>query len=180
VLRLAITTQSFEDIERYYQAFVDLDERNDDLIRHICAALVICGKFYLQNNQPRRAIELFQKAAATGSGRTRVIKEIVLALVAHNQAKTADEFLKKFPAEARRSPEYLLCEYVVMDKSVTPSISIDRGQKLLTDKVYDPIVYRILIERSREAQLDDRVENLAREAAERYPEMKEEFLAYLR
>ncbi|MBI3543681.1 MAG: hypothetical protein HY075_10455 [Deltaproteobacteria bacterium] len=82
VLRLAIVIGKYEDIEKYYSVFTNLDDRDETLIKYVCAALVVCGKYYLSTKLGHtRALELFRKAAVTASGRLNILKEIILALL---------------------------------------------------------------------------------------------------
>ena len=177
VVRLAILTQSYEDIERYYQIFVNLDDRNEDLIRYICAALVVCGKFYLQRHLQSRAMELFQKAAATASGRGRILREIILALVAHSLINEAEVFLKRFPPESQTGADYLSMEYLLGNQRLPTSLIIENGRGLIAKGVHDPLIYKILILRSREAGLADSAETLSKEATRRWPNQSDDFAA---
>ncbi|MBI3543715.1 MAG: hypothetical protein HY075_10625 [Deltaproteobacteria bacterium] len=100
VLRLAIINSRFEDIEQYYAAFCNMDEREDSLIRHVCAALIVCGKYYLRNGQKARALPFFQKATVAGVGRSNILKEIVQALNESGCVKEAEEFLAKHSSKS--------------------------------------------------------------------------------
>ena len=47
VLRLAIMTESYEDIEAYYRIFTMIDTRNDELVKYICSSFIVTGRYYL-------------------------------------------------------------------------------------------------------------------------------------
>lgn len=172
VLRLAIITGSYEDVERYYRIFTNIDERNEEMVKYICAALVVCGKYYLQQNFGSRAVELFQKAAITASGRTKILREIITALLDSGLAKQADEFLRRFPPESHSTPDYQAMNFLVMDQTSPRSRVIEKGRELLSKDIHDPVVYRVLIQRSLEAGLTHAVEDLVRQAVQRFPEQK--------
>lgn len=176
VLRLAVMTQSYEDIERYYQIFIDLDARNEELIKYICAALVVCGKFYLQKNFGTRATELFQKAAVTAGGRTKILREIVLALAQHELTKDALEFLKRFPPQSHTGVDYITCELLANDGINPPALTIDAGRKIIAQDIHDPSIYKVLVKRSIETGLNDYAENLKSEGVKRWPNMRDEFV----
>lgn len=175
VLRLAVMTGSYEDVERYYRIFTNIDERNEEMIKYVCAALVVCGKYYLQQNFGTRAIELFQKAAITASGRTRILREIIIALLDSGLAKQADEFLRRFPPETQSGVDYQAMNLLIMDQMSPRSQVIEKGRELLSKDLHDPIIYRILIRRSVEASLTHAVEDLLRAAQQRYPDQKATF-----
>ncbi len=176
VLRLAIVTGKFEDIERYYTIFTNIDDRDDTLIRYVCAALVVCGKYYLSTKVGNnRAIELFRKASVTAQGRTKVLKEIVLALLDYHLIKEADNFLSKFPPESFNSDEFLLLRFLVYNFAGKPSIIIDQGRALLSRGVVDDRLYTVMIQRSTEAELTAAVDELLHDACEKYPDKKSYF-----
>jgi two-component system chemotaxis response regulator CheY len=170
VLRLAIMNQKYEDVEKYYSVFCNIDERSDILIRYVCAALVVCGKYYLQTNNRTRAFELFQKAAVTSAGRTNILKEIVQSLVDFELAKEAADFLGRFPAEAQGAAEYNLLKFQVADISGTPSTVIAMGKELIAKGFVDENLYDIMIRRARQANSPAMVENLLYEAAAKFPQ----------
>ena len=179
VLRLAIMTKNYEDIERYYQAFIAMDERNEDLVRYVCAALVVCGKFYLQKNLASRALELFQKAGTTASGRVNILREIIMALLSFDLAKEAPEFLRRFPPDAQSGPDFLALEYAVLDKSAPAGVVIERGRQLVAKGVHDSLIYKVLIRRSRETGFQDSAESLTHDALAKWPDQKDEILKAL-
>ena len=172
VLRLAIMNQKYEDVEKYYSVFCNIDERSDILIRYVCAALVVCGKYYLQTNNRTRAFELFQKAAVTSAGRTGILKEIVQSLVDFSLSKEAVEFLGRFPPEAQSTPEYCLLKFRVTDLNGMPSPVIAMGKELIAKGMVDEDLYEIMIRRARQANSASLVENLLYEAAAKFPDSK--------
>lgn len=175
VLRLAIMTQSYEDVERYYRIFTNIDERNEEMIKYVCAALVVCGKYYLQQNFGSRALELFQKAAVTASGRTRILREIIIALLDFGLSKQADEFLRRFPSDTHKGLDYVTMNLLVMDHVSPRSLVIEKGRELLSKDYHDPLIYRVMIRRSVEAGLGHAVDDLMREAVKRFPDQKAAF-----
>lgn len=175
VLRLAIMTKSYEDVERYYRIFSNIDERNEEMIRYVCAALVVCGKYYLHQNFNSRALELFQKAAITASGRTKILREIISALLEFNLTTQAEEYLKRFPPDSQSQVDYLSMQYLVADRTNPRSIVIDKGRELIGKNMHDPAIYKVLIRRSAEAGLEHAVGDLVQAAAQKFPDQKEAF-----
>lgn len=173
VLRLAIMTKNYDDIERYYQIFTSIDARNDELIRYVCAALVVCGKFYLQANFPSRALELFKKAAATGSGRTKIIRELIQALCEFDMHKEAKEFLSRFPAETHKQADYLASEYLVSERSMESALLVDKGRKLIKEGIEDLMIYRVLIRHSVAVGLKDAADELIRTASTKWGDIQQ-------
>ncbi|OFZ79419.1 MAG: hypothetical protein A2583_02945 [Bdellovibrionales bacterium RIFOXYD1_FULL_53_11] len=175
VMRLAIMTKSYEDIEGFYRNFMDIEARTEELSRYVTAALVVCGKYYFQNDLPSRALELMNKAAITAAGRTKVLREIIITLLSFKQQKQAQDFLNRFPAETRKGADFLSMELVVLDGLVSVSKTIENGRRLLQQDLHDPAVYTVLIRRSNEAKLFDAAEQLLQTAVQKWPQQAKEF-----
>lgn len=177
VLKLAVVTQSYDDVERYYQLFTRLGDRSEEVVRYVCAALVVCGKHYLQGKFNSRALELFDRAATAGSERIKVLQEVVMALIDGGLPKEASRYLQKFPATQQSSPVFQALTFVVADKThETGSISIDRGKQLIQElNIHEPMIYSVVIRRSAEAGQKADAALFLGEAAKRWPEQKQKF-----
>jgi DNA-binding NarL/FixJ family response regulator len=170
VLRLAIMTKSYEDVERYYQSFIDLDARNDELVRYICAALVVCGKYYISTNNPSRGMELFRKASITGTGKVKILREIIMALAENEMLKDAREYLSRFPLEIQSGPDYQAMSYLVGSDSQPTTLTISLGRELVSKGVFDPVIHQVLIKKSIQEGYKDSAEELIREGLKKWPE----------
>lgn len=175
VLRLAVMTQSYEDIEKYYQIFIGIDARNDEMIKYMCASLVVCGKFYLRRSFNNRALELFQKAGATAAGRVKILREIVSSLCEFELAKEAQEYLKRFPADTQGGPDFLAMQLLVMSCLQPPELVVDSARKLIAAGIEDPVIYEVAIEKSVACGLKDNAENLVFEASKKWPKEANRF-----
>jgi len=176
VVRLAIMTENYQDIEGYYQTFIGLDHRNAQLIRYICAGLVICGRFYLQKKQFPRALELFQKAGVTGTSDPKILKEIVCSLIEYQLHDKAKDFLKRFPSKTDEDADFVISQFLVEEAEMPIHQSIDIGQKLLKKGITDPALYRTLIINTSKASMNSACERLLEEGSAKYPSYKGEFL----
>ena len=170
VLRLAIMTKSYEDVERYYQSFIDLDARNDELVRYICAALVVCGKYYISTNNPSRGMELFRKASITGTGKVKILREIIMALAENEMLKDAREYLARFPLEIQSGTDYQAMSYLVSSDTQPVSLTISLGRELVSKGVFDPVIHQVLIKKSIQEGYKDSAEELIREGLKKWPE----------
>jgi len=179
VIRLAIVNRSYDDMERYYQLYKNIDVREEELTRYMCSALIVCGKYYLQSKVPSRALELLKGAAISAPGRTKVFREIIVTLVEHGMAKDAESFLKRFPPESRKEADFLTSELLVSDLHCDPMITIEFGRKVISQGIKDPMIYDLLIRRSAETKYQDAAEELTEDAAKLWPELKSRFQSTL-
>lgn len=175
VLRLAIMTKHYEDIERYYLSFKELEVQDEELVKYVCAALVVVGKHYLASTFVLRALELFDKAALSGGHRPRILREIINSLIEANLPKEAAAYLARFPADRRKHPDYLVSQLAVADFSQTARHMLEQGEALIAQGVQDPQLYKILIKRAWESGRREEAAEFTRKAAELWPTQKAEF-----
>lgn len=175
VLRLAIITEHYEDMEGYYRIFTQMEQRTDELVTYMCSALVVCGKFYLMKKHRQRAVEVFEKAAISCAGQTRFLKYIIEALVESGQNDAALPFFKRYQSNDNSSPTFKALEFLVSVKRDEISVSLTKGQALLKAGVKDPLVYRLMIETCAKAGLNDAAQNVVHMGVRDFPSRQREF-----
>lgn len=175
VLKLAVINASYEDIEKYYSIFLNIEERTDTLINHMSAALVICGKAYLKTGNRSRSLDVFQKAAITCAGKTKILREIVQALIDHKLGDDASIFLKRFPPEAQKTAEYRLLDFQAANIFYSFTTVLNKGRELQQAGIHSERFYEIMIQRSIEGKHYFAAGNLVHEAMDRYPEARTKF-----
>lgn len=179
VLRLAIMTNNFSDIEGYYQLFVQIDARTDELVRYVCSALAITGKYYLSNNTRSRGLELFDKIAASCAGRIQFMRYAVETMVKYDCGREAEDYLKRFPAEMRGQVEYHISALLVAGARRPSGEVLKLGRELIEKGVEHPTIYEVLIHHSMKAGLKDSAEHLAENAKKKWPKQAELFVMAL-
>jgi two-component system chemotaxis response regulator CheY len=176
VLRLAIITANFQDIDPYYEVFCDLEEREEHLVRHICAALVVCGKHYLASGHRDRALKAFQRAWHSTRGKTGMLREIVQSLLEYNMRVEARAFVSKAPPETHASRDYLVSRFLVIDSEGNLGVILSAGRELISKGVADELVYSTMIRRTYQARLDAAAESITMRAIAEYPSKRDHFL----
>jgi CheY-like chemotaxis protein len=144
VLRLAITTNNFQDIEEYYRIFVKLEQRSDELVKCICSALVVAGKYYLTQRSPKRALELFQFAAVSAAGNAGVLLYIVEALSAYQYLDEARPFKERIRRVAMGSMEDQVSEYHLIFPTIPIAERIVASRKMIELGFHRLIIYENL------------------------------------
>ncbi len=175
VLRLAIMTNNYNDIESYYQIFKQIDERTDELTRYICSALSVAGKHYLGQNIHARAVELFNNVAVSCAGRIQYMRYAIEALANHQRKDEAVAYLKRFPAETRGTADYLVASLMVSGMTRPSGEVIQQARTLIQDGFEQPAVYRVLIHHSSKSGLKDSTDHLVQLAVKKWPEQADDF-----
>jgi tetratricopeptide (TPR) repeat protein len=174
-LRLAIMTQSYDDIEKYYSIFTGLDDRNPEMIRYVCAALIVCGKYYLQRNIRSRALDLFQKATATSSASPKILREIITALIEHKLIKQAQEFFNRFTPKQQLELDYKVMQIALFEAEENPGKAVDLGRALINDGKQDPLLYEIVARCLMKAHLAPAAEQIVHSATQLWPKQSDRF-----
>lgn len=170
VLRLAIMTNNFADLDDYYTLFTSIDARTDELVNYMCSALVVYGKYHLINGQNEKALETFEKAAVSSAGRTKFLRYIIENLIEVNLVNESKKFLARFPAQNMKEEDYLVSEYLVAAHTQDIQEVIKKGRELVKNGLKSLMVYRSLIAVMNKAGFKDQSEQLFIEASKLWPD----------
>jgi DNA-binding NarL/FixJ family response regulator len=163
-LRLAVETRNFGDVNAYYEKFLEIDSKGEELVRYMYAAQVSSGKAFLKEGDLARAMEQFRRAALTSGKHAPVLREIVLALLEEGYHSEADAFISAFPQHERQNIGFLTLDYLVMSKSQPLHRVLQRGRELIQDGYQHPMIYGVLIQACKDAGHVSEAESLALDA----------------
>lgn len=150
MLRLCIRLQKFDQIDGHYSRFVSMEERNEEIIKMMCAALVTSGKSFLRRGQVERALDQFQKAAVSCAGREGILGQIVQALIDLRMPQEAEQFLRRFPKGSHESEAYLMLDFQIGDLLGDSVGVLARGRELIIRGHGDAKFFETMIKRARE------------------------------
>lgn len=147
IVRLAVRTENFKDMQFYYEVFTSLEERPPVLINYIGAGLFVSGKYLLNNNEQETALQYFDNIAVSCSEYTKFLRAIILQLAEHDLSKEAEKFLSRFPVSAKKEQDYLVSDYILTAKMGFDSHQlVKQGLELYNQKIRDLDCLRILIQ----------------------------------
>lgn len=175
VLRVAILTDNFDDIEGYYQIYLLITERSDDLTKHMCSALVVAGKHYLQKDLNARALQIFESAAISSAGRTQFLAYIIATLFDYNLGQEVKPFWDRLQKCTLEGKDYYLSKFFISTLNDSPTDSIELGQKLIADGYESAAVYQKLIQLAVKSKQRKLVDEFYAAALEKWPDKSEEF-----
>lgn len=177
VLRLAIMTENFSDLDEYYALFTSIDSRTEELVNYMCSALVVYGKFLLLQGETAKALETFEKAAVSCAGKTKFLRYIVENMLAKDLLNEAKKMMTRFPAHNHKEEDFIVADYLVACKTAPLEEAIKRGQLLLKSGIKSLSAYRAMIETTKKAGFKDQAEFIAGEASKIWPEQADQFQA---
>jgi len=176
VLRLSVLTNNFQDVDFYYKIFVEMDERSEELIRHMVSALAVTGRYYLRQKIYPRAIEVFENAAISSAGRGMYLLYIIEALAEYSLLKEAEPFVSRLQKVAPGSSEVSAAKFLTLDPEMNAKDVVNKGRSILKDGVENPRVYEKLIIFSIRAGYRDAALELANIARKKWPERTKYFI----
>lgn len=146
IIRLAIRTQNYADMQSYYEIFTSLEDREEQLINYIGAGMYIAGKHNLMTDNPDVALQYFDNIAVSCSDFTKFIRAIISVLVEFDMAKDAEKYMSRFPSEANDNADYLISKFLIYSKKLKdPASVIKMGLDLYNKQVRDFTCMQVLL-----------------------------------
>ncbi len=177
VLRLAIMTENFEDIENFHQIYQALPERDENLKKYMCSALLVTGKYFLRQKQNSQAMETFFKAIQAAGKKTNYYFYVIEALVDFEMLLEASQVLDLFYNIEPECQDYRVSKFLVSTLgSGDLEESIRLGQSLVAEGVAVPSLYERLILQCAKAGQNESANHLFKIASERWPDKRNHFL----
>lgn len=138
IVRLAIQTGNFQDMQMYYEIFVSLEERVPALTNYIGAGMYVSGKYHLLKNNYERAIQYFDNIAVSCSEFTKFIRAIITVLVEHDRVESAEKYITRFSSESKMHEDYLISEFLIASRKLRdPGAVVKQGLALYNKKIRD-------------------------------------------
>lgn len=138
IVRLAVKTANFQDMQMYYEIFTTLDDRAQDLKNFIGAGMYISGKSFLMKKSPETALKHFDNVVVSCSEFTKFTRAIILVLIEYDMVDEAEKYLSRFPSDTKEHADYLISDYLVNSRKVEDHNSIvKQGLDLYNKKIRD-------------------------------------------
>lgn len=138
IVRLAIRTGNFNDMQMYYEIYKSLEDRAQVLTNYIGAGMYIAGKHHLLSNSPDVAIQYFDNIAVSCSEYTKFIRAIIAVLVEHNMPTQAEKYFTRFRSEDKENEDFMVSEFLIAAKKQADNgLVIKMGLELYNHKIRD-------------------------------------------
>jgi CheY-like chemotaxis protein len=170
VIRLAMITENYADMDQYYEIFVNLDHRTDSVVNYVCSGLYILGKFYFQNALEKKGRDIFEKVGVSCAGRSKFLRAMINELVKYRFHDDAQRLLSRFPAGENESEDYLVSEYLAQSAEAGEANNIQNGLGLINKGIKDYQCFKIMINAMRAEGYSDKVAEYETQAKALWPE----------
>jgi CheY-like chemotaxis protein len=169
VIRLAIVTKNYIDMDMYYDIFTQLDERTDDVINYICSGLYISGKYHILKGEKDKAREIFEKTGISCSGVAKFLTAMIKILVEHSVYDDAEKLVSRYSSEPEDNGAYMIGNYIAYSNSTQNTERISKGLELWNNGFKDPTAMKILIASLSEDGSDKKAQQYQEEAEHLWP-----------
>ena len=180
VLKLAITNKKIEDLDELYRLFTSLDKRSDAMNRAMAAALVVAARYYLRRDQMIEAEDAYRKAIISSGAKPAIVREAVSRMLERGKLDTAKSFYARLPASVQGSDDAVTLEVWLLEADGQDLAAIGRGRMAYRAGVRDPDLSLALARALHRQGKVDFAEDLALEAAQRWPERLADFQPFMR
>ncbi len=174
VVRLAVVTENYNDIEFYYEIFKSFDERDQVTLKYICAGLYVLGKYLFLTGDKQKGVEVFEKIGVSCEGNPTFLRSIIEVLFKFNSIEYVMNYLTRFDAGASETVDYKISVLLANYGTLTAPERVTRALEIynLSDRSYT--TYKVLISSMLESDLSDRAQKYIDEALVAFPKMKSE------
>ena len=179
VVRLAVQTNNFQDMQIYYELFTSLDERTNGTINYIGAGLYVSGKHFLMNNSKAEALKLFEEVGVSCFIFTKYPRAIIAALIDFNMPDEAEKFLLRFDPTTRNELDFLISDYLIdAVKFKDPNRTVKSGLDLYNKNIKDFRCMKIMVNSMKECGYkQEKIDDFLQEMNKLWPEKAEKLAA---
>ena len=170
IVRLAVMTENYADMEYYYEIFTALDMRSDETIKYICAGLYVAGKYLFNIGDSTKGLDYYKKISISAEGKTRFLRAMIEVLVDKGFAEEAQDIMKRFPDEAKSSNDFFISKFLVQSSYAPADEFISEGIGLFNRGVKNFTAYKIFLKGLKEKGFQDKFEEYLKDAISAFPE----------
>ncbi len=172
IIRLAIVTKNYEDMESYYNIFTQIEERNSEMTNYIGAGLFVAAKWFMGEGQLPKAFAIFEKIAVSCSQFSKFMRAIITYLVENNQTPEAEKYIARFSAGTLDHEDFIVSDFLVRSSApnAEPSIVIKKGMDIYNKNIRDYLFLKLLVEAMQKQGLEDKTPPIVAEIEKLYPD----------
>ena len=173
IIRLAVRTENYGDMQFYYEIFISLEERSSVLMNYMGSGLYVSGKYFIMQNEVKTGLEYFDNIAVSCSNFTKFTRAIITFLVSQNRVQEAGKYLPRFSPDARLLEDYQVSEFL-LDSGLGAEAHalVKKGMDLYNKNIRDFHCMKILLAAmAATEQKPERIAEFRAEFAEIWPEI---------
>jgi tetratricopeptide (TPR) repeat protein len=176
LIRLSIINKKYEDINNYLKIYHTIRTPEVRTQTYLSAGLAILGKYFINQNETDKGIDALKGSFKFSNGKYEILKNLSQSF---EECEQLDILLNMFEeTDLDQWPEDVQGVYfhVINLTSKDDQMVIMAGERLLSKKIKDILIYKGLIQRSIKMKRKmGSLEGLVLEAIRDFPDHKSEF-----
>tara|TARA_Y100000780_G_scaffold132772_1_gene119420 strand:- start:132279 stop:133583 length:1305 start_codon:yes stop_codon:yes gene_type:complete len=146
VVRLAVVTENYDDLEMFYETFTELEERPADVVNYMCSGLYVLGRFRFFNGHKSQAKDIFDKICISCMGDPKFLKAMIIKYVEEKMFPEAQEVLRRYPTDTGDQTGYMVSTYLANSSDMSIDELVSSGLELFNNGHRHPLAAEILIQ----------------------------------
>ncbi len=168
IIQLALDTKNFQDIEFYFDIYLDFDDRDSQIPEFLLSSLFQAGTFFAQNGETEKTIYLFRKLASFLRDNTSYISSIVDVLY-FSQLHDELSYYRKKILDIENISEREIADFVCTFYDQDPYVSAQAGLKLLNQKKFSKAMLHLLLSKLSKTTKSNLYQEVKEEALKLFP-----------
>lgn len=179
---VVIESYKFEEVERYYQIYINLLRKPDDLKVVVSASLLAAGKMILRKRPElvEQAHDYFTKGAVISGRDENYLCSIIKELIKEKQTEKINRYFDMIEAEGERKQITLplrLKQYLIEGRDSITILNL--GKEILNEGFANENICFDLLDFAKKTGSENRVYEIATRATALFPNLREEFARFL-
>lgn len=176
MITLAVYTRQLDDLPGFFELFLKMENRTDELIKIVSASMFVCAKHQLAQNNYVNALAFFKKACVVSPNRNEFILKGIESFLAVNRSQEAIELFKMVSIQDQVLPLWKGLEFRIFSTLGSSDRLVERGRKLISEGIDLPFVYIKVATIYLEQNKSRHAENVIYEGIKNCPDHREELL----
>tara|TARA_B100001248_G_scaffold262270_1_gene257131 strand:- start:13946 stop:15241 length:1296 start_codon:yes stop_codon:yes gene_type:complete len=178
-LLLCITTYQYKDVERYFDRYMKLDRKPDDLKKVVSQALLTSGIDLLNNDNTEEALSYFLKGAVINGRTVEYLNKVIDVLIKNDMLDDADRYIGMFEPDDVGGAQYKQLLFKISAERNTYDQVLEEGKKLINSGEANPDVFIKVLDILTTTKNEKMLESIAYKAMDQFPNYRDLFKNYL-
>ncbi|MGK0367948.1 MAG: CheY-like chemotaxis protein [Thermoproteota archaeon] len=170
IVRLAVRTENYSDMEYYYEIFTALDMRSDETIDYICAGLYVAGKYLFSIDDTEKAVEFYKKISISSDGKTKFLRAMIEVLVSNGIADAAQDVMSRYQDSDKNTDDFFISKFLVLSISAPTDEFLQEGINLFNKGINNYTAYCEFLKGLKEKGFADKFDEYFIKATKAYPD----------
>ncbi len=169
VIRLAIRTENYADMEDYYNIFVELDERTEDVVTYVSSGMYVSGKYFMLEGDSSKCREIFDKVGISCSGKSKFLGAMIKLLSEYEHHDDAQKLIARFGSKPDDEAIFKISNFLAYTNTLSSTEKVSQGLELWNNGIKDPESMKITIQALRDEGSDKKADEYLEEANHQWP-----------